>query len=114
MQLFYQHNYKPTDMLKTGNDAASPLTNYPRPSHLQIGLFGIGLDTYWPQFSGLKERLEGYVSIVEEKLSQIHPCITNAGLVDTVDKAFETGKLFREKDVDIIFLYVTTYALSST
>lgn len=26
---------------------------------MKIGLFGIGLDTYWPQFTGLKERLEG-------------------------------------------------------
>jgi L-arabinose isomerase len=25
-----------------------------------IGLFGIGLDTYWPQFEGLKDRLVGY------------------------------------------------------
>ena len=25
-----------------------------------VGLFGIGLDTYWPQFPGLKERLAGY------------------------------------------------------
>lgn len=37
-----------------------------------------------------------------------------AGLIDTIDKAFEAGKKFRAEDVDIIFLYVTTYALSST
>ncbi|HEY8658913.1 MAG TPA: arabinose isomerase [Hanamia sp.] len=81
---------------------------------MKIGLFGIGLDTYWPQFVGLKERLEGYLEIVSKKLSTIHPEIINAGLVDTTDKAFEAGKLFRKEDVDIIFLYVTTYALSST
>ena len=33
---------------------------------MKIGLFGIGLDTYWPQFEGLKERLEGYLSVVEK------------------------------------------------
>ena len=27
--------------------------------NLKIGIFGIGLDTYWPQFKGLKQRLEG-------------------------------------------------------
>lgn len=27
---------------------------------LNVGLFGIGLDTYWPQFHGLRERLVGY------------------------------------------------------
>lgn len=83
-------------------------------SGMKIGLFGIGLDTYWPQFPGLKERLEGYLSTVEQKLSQIHPVIFNAGLVDTTDKAFQAGKMFKTEDVDLIFLYVTTYALSST
>ena len=34
--------------------------------------------------------------------------------MDTTDKAFTAGKLFKTEDVDIIFLYVTTYALSST
>lgn len=83
-------------------------------SSLKIGLFGIGLDTYWPQFDGLKERLEGYLNIVEKKLADIHPSVLNAGLIDNTDKAFEIGKLFKTEDVDLIFLYVTTYALSST
>lgn len=80
----------------------------------KIGLFGIGLDTYWPQFDGLKERLEGYLSEVEYKLTGMHSGVINAGLVDCADKAFEAGNLFRREDVSIIFLYVTTYALSST
>lgn len=83
-------------------------------SGLKIGLFAIGLDAYWDQFDGLKDRLEGYLSEVYTKLSKIHPQIINAGLIDNIDKAFEAGTLFRQQDVDLIFLYVTTYALSST
>src|SRR5258706_4992199 len=83
-------------------------------SGLKIGLFGIGLDAYWPQYEGLKERLEGYLIEAQEKLSAIHPSVVNAGLVDTVDKAFQAGRLFKTADVDLLFLYVTTYALSST
>ncbi len=83
-------------------------------AQLNIGLFGIGLDTYWEQFEGLKERLENNLLIVEQKLTAIHPQIINAGLVDTIDKSFEAGTMFRKEDADIIFLYVTTYALSST
>jgi len=83
-------------------------------STVKIGLFGIGLDTYWPQFKGLKERLESYLMQVHQKLAEISPDIVNAGLVDTSDKAFKAGKLFRHEDVSVIFLYVTTYALSST
>ena len=30
---------------------------------LRVGLFGIGLDVYWPKFKGLKQRLAGYVRV---------------------------------------------------
>lgn len=85
-----------------------------RSNTLKVGLFGIGLDAYWEQFSGLEERLKGYLKIVEEKLQAIHPGIVNLGLIDTAEKAFEAGSQFRREGVDLIFLYVTTYALSST
>ncbi len=82
--------------------------------HFRLGLFAIGLDAYWPQFPGLKERLEGYLRVVESKLVAMHPQVVNLGLVDTTDAAFAAGSRFRQADVDIIFLYVSTYALSST
>src|SRR4051812_48787213 len=81
---------------------------------LKIGLFGIGLDTYWPQFAGLKERLEGYVDVAEERLKRPNVEVVNLGLIDDPVKALEAGHQFRQSDVDLIFLYVTTYALSST
>lgn len=84
----------------------------PRP--LRLGLFGIGLDAYWPQFSGLKERLEGYLRRVEEKLARPGVEVVNLGLVDTPPAAQEAGHAFRRADVDLIVLHVTTYALSST
>jgi L-arabinose isomerase len=80
----------------------------------KIGLFGIGLDAYWPQFEGLKERLEGYLGVVESKLVRDGIEIVNLGLIDTPEKAFDAGHAFRAADVDLIFLHVTTYALSST
>ncbi|MFH5885473.1 arabinose isomerase [Halalkalibaculum sp. DA3122] len=80
----------------------------------KIGLFGIGLDTYWPQFDGLKERLKGYLQTVEHRLNTYGAEVVNAGLVDAPEKAFKAGHFFRQQDVDLIFLHVTTYALSST
>ena len=81
---------------------------------LRIGLFGIGLDTYWPQFKGLKPRLEGYLRTVQHKLERPDVEIVNLGLIDNPRKALEAGHMFRAADVDAIFLHVTTYALSST
>lgn len=81
---------------------------------LKIGLFGIGLDAYWPQFDGLEKRLEGYLAQIRQKLTNLHPGIVNLGLVDNAEKAFAAGNRFRTENVDLIFLYVSTYALSST
>lgn len=83
-------------------------------NNVRIGLFGIGLDSYWPQFQGLKKRLEGYLSVVEKKLGHPGVEVVNLGLIDSPEKAFEAGHRFRSADVDMIFLHVTTYALSST
>ena len=83
-------------------------------SPLRIGLFGIGMDAYWPQFAGLKDRLEGYVTRVARKLARPGVEVVNLGLVDNPERAYKAGHEFRKADVDLIFLHVTTYALSST
>lgn len=81
---------------------------------LRVGLFGIGLDVYWPQFKGLKSRLEGYLRITSQRLTRSGVEVVDLGLIDNPIKAREAGHRFRRKDVDLIFLHVTTYALSST
>jgi L-arabinose isomerase len=81
---------------------------------LKVGLFGIGLEAYWGQFEGLKTRLEGYLECVSAMMQRPGIEIVNLGLIDTPEKAVVAGHDFRRADVDIIFLHVTTYALSST
>ena len=83
---------------------------------IKIGLYGIGLDTYWPQFDGLYERLQGYQTQIAERLSLGHEEIEiiNSGIVDNPAKARETGKYLMRQGVEAIFLYISTYALSST
>jgi len=77
-------------------------------------LFGIGLEAYWPQFAGLEERLRQYTRQVAERLGAMGVEVVNLGLVDNAAKARAAGHAFRQADVDLLFLYVTTYALSST
>lgn len=83
---------------------------------LGVGLFGIGLEAYWPQFAGLRERLESDLSRVASKLGHGRADVEvfNLGLIDSPEKALLAGHQFRQQDVDLIFLHVTTYALSST
>lgn len=90
------------------------LNNMRKISSPNIGLFGIGLKAYWQQFDNLKERLINQLALVALKIESFGGNLVNLGLVDSIEKAFEAGDVFKREDVDIIFLYVTTYALSST
>ncbi len=81
---------------------------------LRVGLCGIGLDTYWPQFAGLRERLEGYVAQVGALFIRPGVEVVNLGLVDSAERSNEAGHQCRREDIDVLFLYVTTYALSNT
>jgi L-arabinose isomerase len=90
------------------------MTAFTTTTKLRVGLFGIGLNTYWDQFEGLEQRLTGYIDIVNGKLDGYDVEVVNLGLIDDVQKAFVAGSQFRREGVDLIFLYVTTYALSAT
>jgi L-arabinose isomerase len=79
----------------------------------KIGIFGIGLAAYWPQFEGLKERLESYQQTVENRLTEMGAEVVSAGLTDTAPAAIEAGELFAREQVDLIICYVGTYATSS-
>jgi L-arabinose isomerase len=81
---------------------------------LRVGLCGIGLDAYWPQFAGLKTRLEGYVAEAAARLARDGVEVVNLGLVDSPRHSRDAGRQCRREDIDILFLYVTTYALSNT
>lgn len=81
---------------------------------MKLGLFGIGLDTYWPQFAGLRDRLTGYQARIARQLREMGVELVDAGLVDNPFKARDAAELFRREGAELIFLYVSTYALSST
>jgi len=79
-----------------------------------VGLFSIGLETYWPQFPGLQDRLLTSNRRIATQLESSGVELTNLGLIDNPARARQAGHQFRAADVDLIFLHVSTYALSST
>ena len=81
---------------------------------LRVGLIGLGLEAYWSQFEGLKERLEGYVSEVAAMIAAPDRTTLNLGLVDSPAAALDAGHQCRIQDLDLLLVYATTYALSST
>jgi L-arabinose isomerase len=85
-----------------------------RNQRLRVGLCGIGLDAYWSQFPGLEERLKGYLAKLGERLVRPGVEVINLGLIDTPERSREAGHQCRISDIDVLFLYATTYALSNT
>lgn len=80
----------------------------------KIGLFGIGLDTYWAQFDGLLDNLKRYQAQISGKIAGFGVEVIDAGMVDNPVKAREAADFLKAGDVELVFLYVSTYALSST
>jgi L-arabinose isomerase len=77
-----------------------------------LGVFGIGLAAYWPQFPGLRKRLEGYQREVEHRLTEWGTVISG-GLVDDAPRASQLGDEFARSSVDLVVCYVGTYSTSS-
>jgi L-arabinose isomerase len=78
---------------------------------MKVGIFGIGLAAYWPQFDGLRERIEGYQRSIEERLRALGADVVSAGLVDTPQGARRAGDVLA--GTDLVLVYTATYATSS-
>ncbi|HVC89957.1 MAG TPA: hypothetical protein VND66_04955 [Acidobacteriaceae bacterium] len=81
--------------------------------NLQVGLCGIGLQAYWGQFENLKSRLEDHLREVATRLSYPGVNLVNLGLIDKPARGLKAGHQFRSENIDLLFIYVTTYAVSS-
>jgi L-arabinose isomerase len=80
---------------------------------VKVGIFGIGLAAYWPQFDGLRERLERYQRGIEARLTALGAEVVSAGLVDTAQGAQAAGETLGAARPDLLLLYTATYATSS-
>lgn len=81
---------------------------------LRVAICGLGLETYWAQFAGLRERLCEYVDQVVEWIAAEGATVTHLGIVDSFETASAAVSRIRREEVDLLFLHVTTYALSAT
>ena len=70
---------------------------------MKAGIFSIGLDTYWPQFDGLLDNLNGYHAQIRDRIAGMGIELVDAGMVDNVEKASGAAQLFKQQDVEVIF-----------
>ena len=84
----------------------------PRASKARIGVFNVGFHRDWPQFPGLRERLDSYREKFEKRLECFGVDVVSAGLVDTVESGRRAGDFFATQNVELVFCFVTTYVQS--
>ena len=78
----------------------------------RVGVAGIGLAAYWPQFAGLKDEIERHLRHVVERIGQ-WATLVEGGLIDTAPAGREAGDRFARGDLDLVVIYTGTYATST-
>lgn len=77
----------------------------------KVGVFGIALGAYLPQFSSLVPEFEGQFADFKKTLPDTVEII-DGGIITTKEQSMEAGNKFRAADVDLVFVQMLTYATS--
>ena len=80
----------------------------------RIGLYSMGLKTYWAQFPGLRERLLYYGQFIADRISSMHADVFFYGLVDCEEEGEACGAYFNTNSVDLVFAHSATYVTSAS
>ena len=75
---------------------------------LKVGLLACGYFEYWRMYEGLRSQVEGDMRNVADRLSLKHE-VVYPGLVDTLDGSEAAGRLFRDRQVDMLVIAEGTY-----
>lgn len=80
----------------------------------KIGIYTMGLKTYWGQFEGLRDRMLGYGNFIAKKIEEMGAEVYFYGLVDCEEEGRKCGEFFNEKGVHLIFAHAGTYVTSAS
>jgi len=79
-----------------------------------VGVFGVGLDTYWEQFNGLYDYMRKKQDVFLRKLQKYPVTVKDFGIIDNAQEAYSALPAIKAANLDILFIDMLTYATSST
>lgn len=101
------------EMIKSFEEGAEQsgdiLTGGKEKKKIKIGLLTCGYFEYWRMYPELREKVEGDLKVVTDRITKEYPNVILSGMVDTLDTADAAGKMFRKENVDVVLLVYGTY-----
>ena len=85
-----------------------------KPLSAKVGIVGVGLDTYWKQFDGLREVMLKKLDTFEAKVKANGVETVSFGLVDNAESARKAVDEMKRANLDLLFVDMVTYATSAT
>ncbi len=83
-----------------------------------VGLMVVGHREYWPQFPGMRERLlenaAGFERLLQRGGTEVVTYAASDGtqMCDSTEESYKAGVFFKSEDVDLLFVFLTTYVAS--
>jgi len=84
------------------------------PAAARVGVFSVAHQDYWPQFPGLRERLDGNHTEFVRRLAVTGAEVIDGGMSDSSQAAFGIAARLAAADVDLLVCYLATYAPAAT
>lgn len=84
----------------------------------KVGIMVVGHREYWSQFPGMREQLlenaAGFESLLSRCGVEVITFIAPDGtqMLDSPELSYQAGVYFKQQDVDLLFLFLTTYVAS--
>ena len=94
--------------------AVAPLIPRRKPLVANIGVFGVGHHTYWPQFEGLLDEMHRKLAVFTAKVQRCGVNVRDFGMVDDARGAYRLRDELKAASLDLVFCDMVTYATSST
>lgn len=79
-----------------------------------VGVFAVGHAVYWDQFPGLLDTLMSYHADLIDLFTARGVKVIDLGMSDSSERAYEILASIRQKNIDLLFCNMVTYATSST
>lgn len=84
------------------------------PKKAKIGIYTMGLQCYWAQFEGLRNRLLEYGRFIASGVEAMGAEVFFYGLVDCEAEGRKAGEYFASRNVDLILAHSGTYVTSAS